>query len=266
MPSTSCFPLVAVDVGQSRIKLGDFEHPLAEPLPHPRRAVSVDVDWTDAELESFLPREAASYAWSIASVNRPAAARLIAWLEARDVSRVTLLTCADLPLQVDLPCPDRVGLDRLVNAVAVNRLRTEGRAAIVLDFGSAITVDRVSTNGAFAGGAILAGTSMSARALHAFTDLLPLVDVDEPPPALGKSTLAAISSGLYWGTIGAVRELVARLAEDSAAEIFLTGGAAPPFATILHDHGPCPPQFVPHLTLAGIALAASGHEPPKALT
>lgn len=264
MASTSSFPLVAVDVGNTRIKLGDFEHPLAEPLPHPNRTLALRLDWTDRDLEKFLPHDPAGYTWSIASVNRPAAARLTEWLQARKVPRVQLLTHHDLPLTVNLPRPDKVGMDRLANAVAANRLRGENQPVLVLDLGSAITVDLVTETGAFAGGAIMAGIAMAARALHEFTDLLPLVDVSEAPPALGTSTLAAMSSGLYWGTVGAVRELVQRMAVGPIQpQILLTGGAAPEFVAILAQESDEPPQFVPHLTLAGIALAALGSLPPK---
>jgi len=145
----------------------------------------------------------------------------------------------------------------LAHVVAVNRLRAENQCAIVIGMGTALTIDLVSRGGAFAGGAILPGLAMSARALHEFTDLLPLVDVDGPPPPLGKSTQDAMRSGLYWGAVGAVRELVAQLSTDApGAEIFLTGGAGPLFASVLASESSRPPQFVPHLTLAGIAIAA----------
>jgi type III pantothenate kinase len=266
MADTNSFPLMAVDVGNSRIKFGDFEHPLADPLPHPQRAFAVELDWTLADLEGLLPRDPASYSWRIASVNRPAAARLIEWLRERQVPRILPLKHTDLPLEIHVPRPDQVGLDRLANVVAANRLRVAGQPAIVIDLGSAITVDLVSPAGAFSGGAILPGITISSKALHEFTDLLPLVEVTEPPDALGTSTLAAIRSGLYWGMVGAVRELVARMSEGSLApQIFLTGGAAPRFANILTLQGEGTPQFVPHLTLSGIALTALGGGPKKGM-
>ena len=99
-------------------------------------------------------------------------------------------------------------------------MRPPGRPAVVIDVGTAITVDLVSAEGAFLGGAILPGIAMSARALHEFTDLLPLVDMSElaaPPPALGDSTEAAMRSGLFWGAVGAVRQLIEQLAGDAPA-------------------------------------------------
>lgn len=259
MANTASLPLVAVDIGNSRIKLGDFEHPLDQPLPHPQRTWSLAVDWTAAELDGFLPREASRYSWAIASVNRPGTARLLAWLTERKVAHVHVLEQTDLPLTVDLAAPEKVGIDRLVNALAANRLRVADRPAIIVDSGSAITVDLLSADGAFAGGAILPSATLAARALHEFTDLLPLVEVDEMPPALGKSTVEAIRSGLFWGAVGAVRELVARLSESLGdPQVFLTGGGAASLATILGETGSSPPpRFVPHLTLAGVALAAA---------
>jgi type III pantothenate kinase len=259
MTNSPTFPLVAVDVGNSRIKLGDFEHPMAEPLPHPNRALAIELDWAAGSFDGWLPHDPAEYAWSIASVNRPAATRLVDWLHARHVPRIRLLTHADLPLSVDVPRADRVGLDRLANAVAANRLRNENRGAIVIDIGSASTRDWIAENGSFAGGAILPGLGMSARALHEFTDLLPLVEVTERPEPLGTSTMTAISSGLFWGAVGAMREVMARLAVGpTETQVFLTGGGAPLFAVALGEVSPGPLEFVPHLTLAGIALTALG--------
>ena len=78
-------------------------------------------------------------------------------------------------------------------------------------------------------------------------------ELDEPPPPLGTSTTEAIRSGLYWGAVGAMRELVARLSETLAAkpEIFLTGGAAPSVAAVFDPAA----QHVEHLVLSGLALA-----------
>jgi type III pantothenate kinase len=248
---------VAVDVGNTRLKLGVFQPPLADPLPHPIATLSLGREWSAADLDAFLPLPPAQYAWTIASVNRPACAQLVEWLAKRGATHVKQLSHADLPLAIDVEEPSRVGMDRLVNAVAINRLRQSHSPAIIIDMGTALKLDVVSGDGAFAGGSISLGIAMSARALHEFTDLLPLVEVTEPPPAIGKSTRGAMNSGLYWGAVGAVRELIAQItATVGPAEIYLTGGAGPLFTNVLDQESTRPPQFVPHLTLAGIALAA----------
>lgn len=262
MNAGATFPLIAVDVGNNRMKFGRFDGVPPGGLPEPTESTQLADDQPDLEpLEAWLsdaPRGLA--AWWIASVNRPAATKLIDWLrERRPDDPVTLVAAGDLPLEVDVDRPDMVGIDRLLDAVAANRLRRPDRPAVVVDVGSAITVDLVSPQGAFQGGAILPGIAMSARALHDYTDLLPLVEMAElvtPPPAVGKATVPAMRSGLFWGAVGAVRQLVERLCDDDAAaepDVFLTGGAGPAVAQLV---GPTA-RHVPHLTLAGIALSAA---------
>lgn len=248
---------VAADVGNARIKLGLFE----ETVPEPLRTLPLP-EGGNFQFDRITPWLAdiaqESFCWRIASVNRPAATLLIDWLrEHRPADRVTLLAADDLPLKVRLPRPDMVGIDRLVDAVAVNRLRHFGQPAVIVDVGSAITVDLVSAKGVFLGGAIMPGIEMSARALHQFTDLLPPVDASDlgpPPPPVGTDTVSAIQSGLYWGAIGAIRELVQRQCETASGsrpQVFLTGGAGAAVADLL---GPAA-CYVPNLTLTGIALA-----------
>jgi len=261
-------PLIAVDVGNSRIKLGLFRRGAAAGLPEPETTLHLtgrlpEFDQLDAWLHDMdASHGGGRFRWHIGSVNRPAASRLIDCLrDHRADDEIMLLTSGDLPLAVRLPRPDMVGVDRLLDGLAANRLRTPGRPAVVVDVGSAITVDLVDAAGAFLGGAILPGIAMSARALHEFTDLLPqieMAELAEPPPALGTATVAAMRSGLFWGAVGAVRQLVERLTGSGDAEVFLTGGAGPVVAQLM---GPAA-QYVPHLTLAGIALAASWKEDP----
>jgi type III pantothenate kinase len=115
----------------------------------------------------------------------------------------------------------------------------------------------ISADGVFLGGAILPGIGTSARALHEFTDLLPLLamhELRELPPALGTGTCEALRSGLFWGTIGAVRELIDRLGQTAGQtpQVVLTGGAAPAVAGLLQTSA----EYMQNLTLAGIALSA----------
>ena len=253
-------PIIAADVGNARTKLGFFGTPCAERFPEPLRVMTLSAGEPDlGQIEPWLAGDGrGNLAWAIASVNRPAAAVLTGWLSGtRPADTATLLAASRLPLEVRVNEPERVGIDRLINAMAANRLRRSGCAAVVVDAGTAITVDAVSRDGAFLGGAILPGPATSARALHQYTDLLPLVDPWQrraAPAPLGTDTASAIESGLFWGTLGAIRELIAQLQEAAGApaNVILTGGAA---AALAERLGP-PARYVPHLTLAGIALAA----------
>jgi type III pantothenate kinase len=271
MPS---HPFIAADVGNARIKLGLFADGCADALLEPRQ--TLPLLGKEPELDRIAPWLAQGTAvdgsqssppctltWWIASVNRPAATRLIDWLhEHRCGDRIVLLASGDLPLVVRLDRPDMVGVDRLVDAVAVNRLRDAGRAAVIVDVGTAITIDLVSADGEFLGGAILPGIQMAARALHHFTDLLPLIDasgLESPPPALGDSTESAMKSGLFWGAVGAIRQLIERLREiasEGEPHVFLTGGAGPAVAELLGGEI----RHVPNLTLSGIAQIALGRQ------
>lgn len=260
-------PLLAVDIGNSSVKVGRFETPannnLARgTLPQPVGVFQYDTDEApSADLVGWLPDHPCR--WWIASVHRDARWRLVYWLDRhRPQDTAHVLTHTDLPIAVHVDYPDRVGLDRLAAAVAANVLRDQARGAIVVDAGSAITVDLVDAQGAFQGGAIMPGFKMSAEALFGTADLLPLALLEplaEPPPATGKNTDTAIRSGLFWGAVGAVRELVDRLGRDQspAPGIYITGGDLRRLAEQL---GP-QVEFIPHMVLAGIAWAANHGQP-----
>jgi len=262
-------PLIAVDVGNSRVKLGWYEGALASAYSEPVATLQLAIDpWNPQLLASWLNalRDSCSTGspiWLIASVNRAVTTRVIAWAHDYDAgARVAELVVDDLPLTVALASPGRVGMDRLLAAVAVNRLRSAARPAIIVDVGSAVTVDVVSDRGDFVGGAIFPGFRMSARALAEQTDRLPHLAVDRlnvPPPPLGTSTESAIRAGLFWGTIGALRELVGQLSAGlpTMPQLFLTGGAADPVARLLGEET----RHVANLVLGGIALTHASIRP-----
>jgi type III pantothenate kinase len=166
----------------------------------------------------------------------------------------------DLPLELDVETPERVGMDRLLNAVAGNRIRRAGEPLIVIDVGTATTVDAVSADGVFLGGAILAGPELTARALHEYTAALPHVTLEElarsEPPVIGRNTQEAIASGLYWGHWQSVWSYCVRMMEplgiSHAPQTILTGGAAYLFVNRLAPAH----TYLPHLTLQGLAVAA----------
>lgn len=165
-----------------------------------------------------------------------------------------------LPLEIDVEAPERVGIDRLLNAVAGNRIRRPGEPMIVIDVGTATTVDAVSAEGVFLGGAILAGPELTARALHEYTAALPHVTLEElacsEPPVIGRNTQQAIVSGLYWGHWQSVWSYCVRMMEplgvSHAPQTILTGGAGYLFVNRLSPAH----LYLPHLTLQGLAVAA----------
>ena len=223
-------------------------------LPEPPIWKTPTADPSFVTLGEWLP--ASHRSWCVASVHRDGERRLAAWVR-QQPERYLPASAAPrlLPIGISVEQPDRVGTDRLLAAVAANALRDPAAPAVVVDAGTAITVDLVSADGVFQGGVILAGFGTMARALARKTDLLPLVEYtpDDPPPVVGKSTIAAIRSGLFWGSVGAVRELLRRMAEplEREPQLFVAGGDAAKLAPFLSDRG----RIVPELVLAGIGLA-----------
>ncbi|MGD9635994.1 MAG: type III pantothenate kinase, partial [Pirellulales bacterium] len=263
--------LVAVDIGNSRIKLGRFERgSAARGLPEPAATIELPLtnqagEFDRAGFESWCRANVAGdAAWLASSVHRGASEQLAAAVAAisRDMGRnwtVRQVTFIDVPLVVEVDAPDRVGMDRLMGAVAADRLRPKDRAAIVVDLGTATKLCLLTDVGAFVGGAILPGLAMSARALEEQTDALPHVNVEHwqtPPRALGKSTIPAIEAGIFWGAVGAARELITQYSKglDQPPAVFVTGGGSALVAEVLAADGPIQLQHLPHLVLSGVAI------------
>ena len=162
-----------------------------------------------------------------------------------------LLAGRDVPFGIDIQCdaPETVGADRLLNAIAAYA-RT-GTATIVADVGSAVTVDLVSQQGSFCGGAIAPGPEMMLRALRNQTERLPECALAKPPSPVGHSTTDAMRSGAYWGVVGLVEHLVSRIraAQAAHAPVLVTGGGGEFVAGEMTTEA----EYVPTLTLEGLA-------------
>lgn len=255
---------IAIDAGNSRIKIGRFvtEKPLARCEESQVFLLRDEPGWAGSvrELADRFPKIESV----IAGSNQSGIDRLLAEWPGEWPPPCVIRSSEGFPLSIEVDEPRRVGLDRLLNAVAANQLRNDGTGAVIVDCGTATTVDFVAASGAFSGGAILPGFGLSARALNEYTDALPLVSFDElashveakgagGPPALGRNTRAAIQSGVFWGQVGAIRELVRRLSDstDRSPRLILTGGGSSALTPFLPDAVHCP--FLP---LQGMLLAA----------
>jgi type III pantothenate kinase len=146
--------------------------------------------------------------------------------------------------------PREVGADRIVNAVAAVALH--GGPVIVVDFGTATTLDCVDANGDYVGGVIAPGLRISEEALFDRTAQLPRVELTRPAGVIGKNTVHAMQSGLYYGYVGLVDALVDRVRGelDPAAKIVATGG----YAHLLASGSSRIQEVDPHLTLRGLAV------------
>ncbi|MEM1373832.1 MAG: type III pantothenate kinase [Pseudomonadota bacterium] len=159
---------------------------------------------------------------------------------------------ADCALPVD-PRVDEgtiVGPDRLVNTAGAFDLH--GGDLIVVDFGTATTFDVVAADGAYEGGVISPGVNLSLEALHMAAAALPHVDITKPQKVIGTNTVACMQSGVFWGYVGLIKEVTARIKaeRDRPMKVIATGGLAPLFeqAGSLFD------AFEDDLTMHGLTV------------
>lgn len=263
--TSAAAPRLLVDVGNSQLKLGLCVPSVAHSSPVSRPAIELLGQLPPARLSEHdlpLTLPAQRVCWQVISVSPPAVRSLQQWVaDHRPDDWWLSLDYRDLPLTIAVDYPERVGLDRLAAAVGVNQLRPAGEAAIVIDAGTAITVDAVGPDGVFLGGLILPGPRIAAKSLASHTAQLPdvLFDPDDLPALIGKNTVDAIRGGIYWGLLGAIELLIDRVRTKLAAptQVFVTGGAVESWSKQLSF----PIHYVPDLVLLGIARAVPRAEP-----
>ena len=168
---------------------------------------------------------------------------------------LTLTPRIQLGVGIDYPNPKTIGADRLANAAAVAALY--GCPAIVVDFGTAVTFDIVSTQRKYVGGVIAAGLESMTNFLYQRTALLPKLSLKEPRSAVGRSTIGAMRSGAVIGYRGLVREIIARIKAErfprKKVHVIATGGYADLIAARLHEID----AVHPNLTLEGLRIVAN---------
>ncbi len=157
----------------------------------------------------------------------------------------------DFGVRIDLPNPSEVGADRIVNATAAHAAHPGD--LIVVDFGTATTFDVVSADGGYQGGVIAPGINLSMDALYQAAAKLPRIAV-EPPPGnagvIGKNTIHAMQSGVFWGYVGLIEGLVARITSEVGRKPFViaTGG----LATLFNRHTTAIDMVDGDLTIRGL--------------
>ena len=249
--------LLTVDVGNSQTLIGVFEK---DRLQHEWRA-STDPKRTADELAllfgEFLRQADLSFSRQITGV----AISSVVPKATQELREMTLRYFGFPPVVVEpgvktgiavlTDNPREVGADRIANAVAAHEM-FPSRSTIIVDFGTAITVDAVSAEGQYLGGAIAPGVETAASALFSSTAQIRRVQLLAPEFAIGKTTVGAVQSGIMFGTAALVDGLVERVANelDGDVEVIATGGLAP----VIIEHCKTIQHFEPMLTLNGLRL------------
>ncbi|MGE5723328.1 MAG: type III pantothenate kinase [Sphingomonadales bacterium] len=156
-------------------------------------------------------------------------------------------------IAIDLPEPESVGADRIVNAIAAHAAHPGD--LIVIDFGTATTFDVVDYSGTYKGGVIAPGINLSLDALVAAAAKLPRIAIEEPEAnmsVIGRSTEEAMHSGIYWGYVAMMEGLVERIMREIGRKtmVIATGG----LATLFARHTSIFDAIEPDLTIVGLGL------------
>ena len=146
--------------------------------------------------------------------------------------------------------PLEVGADRVVAAIAA--FEKYGGPCIVVDFGTATTFDAISEKGEYLGGAIAPGIQISAEALYLKTARLPRIEIRKPKKAIGRTTVASMQSGLYFGYIGLVSNTIVQIRKElgKEARVIATGG----FGGQITPEIPAIEAYEPSLVLEGLRI------------
>ncbi len=200
---------------------GGWSRRIALPLDDPSA-------WADA-WNRWKPLAASGSWWAVSSVNPPVAERLKAFLESHRIDSIRWIeSAAHVPMAKDVEGAETGGSDRALAVFGAVRLMPPGRPGLVVMCGTAITVERITAQGVWQGGAIAMGLGLAFRSLHHFTAQLPLITVSEVSPCWGRGTRDSLEAGVFWGTVGAIRELIVRQVADLGGSpwVVWTGGDA----------------------------------------
>ena len=154
----------------------------------------------------------------------------------------------NLGIEILIDRPEQAGADRLVGVIAAHT--HYGGPLMVLDFGTATSFDIADKNGNFCGGVLAPGVHNSVEALYMAGSQLPKVEIKRPDAVIGKATVPAMQSGVYWGYLSMIEGMTARIQDEfgEPMKVIATGGLSPLFAdatTAIH-------HFDPALTLSGL--------------
>jgi len=249
-------PDVVVDIGNTRMKWGLVRDGKIARMAAVQ-ALNPDAWTAKAARWNLQP----GTKWVLTCVNPKPVLPFFQWAEARGDTVKGIASHEEIGLPLAVDQPERVGTDRLFNALVATR-RAPGVPVVTVSVGTAVTVDFTSAEGVFLGGQILPGPQSMARSLRDYTAALPLVEA--APMVMsdycGKNTTDAILSGINSAITGAVFNAVWPFCDEVGVPVraFLTGGGADFLTADDFPDGVEDLTFDPRLTLDGIRIAAEG--------
>jgi type III pantothenate kinase len=256
--------VLALDIGNSAVKGGLFDDDglVRTFFLDGLSVASADVDAWREGLDGPLDGAEVTAAGlvSVVPAALPPARSALQELTGGPVRVVT--TDAPLPFTLGYDTPDTLGTDRLAAAAAgwarygqAGRDATTAQSVLVVDVGTAVTYEVVDRDGVYRGGAIGPGPRLMRRALQSGTAQLPSVPLSFPPSATGRSTSAALQSGIMWGVVDSIRGMTDRLAGalPDRPVVVLTGG----WSDRLRPHLNLVDHVAPHLVLEGVRMLAA---------
>jgi type III pantothenate kinase len=221
--------VLAIDIGNTRIKVGfltrggmEFEVlGLTRDCRHP--------DFFQGLYELFgigeMIKAGSIHCCGVASVNPEALEHFLSWIDSQSKVNVVIINSRSYPYSIQYLTPETLGADRLCDAFG--GFSRHGGPLVVVDFGTAVTLNLVDKDGSFLGGAILPGPELMTESLNKGTARLPHISMAIPQEVIGHSTTESIASGASYGLISMVDGLIERFEEQLglALKVVATGGA-----------------------------------------
>ena len=248
--------LLAIDIGNSNIQIGLWDG-TGWRLTWRARTVAGKTPDEYAVLTRHILSTAEADASRLAGVAMscvvPSLTATFQQLSRRYLGHEPLTVSSRTPLgiDVDIDIPEQAGADRLCNAVALSQLH--GAPALSVDFGTSTNFDALSAQNAYIGGAIAPGIQSAHDALVSRAAQLHKVDLLPPPRPIGRNTAHAMQSGIFWGYVGMIDNLLRLILEqldDERARVVATGG----LAQVFQAHIARIDVVAPELTLDGLRL------------
>ena len=250
--------LVTIDIGNTNISVGLFLNGAEQFIKTAGGAEKEIVASNIKEAWEKIPvskrsKEGKRDGVAIASSVKPVWTEMVRRIVNEQLGTKLLIIGEDIPYPIDLATEksNKVGTDRIVAAAAAYSV--VGDAVVVLQVGTAVTIDLVDENGVFRGGVICPGFEASSQALKDSTAQLPKIEIHKPAEVYGRNTTEAINSGLYYSAIATLQEMIRRYAEILGRwpQTVLTGSGA----ALIKDDCEFIDSYVPNLVVKGIALS-----------